>query len=506
MSVLQYKPPSAEEIKFSDPQEYIITSTQDINLFMAGVGSGKTHIIGFKSAYFIQKFPTVFGFIGANTYMQLSQSTLFRVRKVWKEYFGWEEERDYVVDKQPPKHFNTDNHEFKYYKGIISFKSGAVIFTGSLDNAKAHDGKEFGWAFLDETKDTKEEAVKDVILSRLRAGGIYIDDGYQLTPEPYGELGEMLPVFNPLYILTSPAKVPWINEWFDLYEYADEIQAVIYNKDEFFIREDGTDVTGKCIVISSTFHNIKNLPHGYIEKQIANRSEEKAKTLIYGNPFVKTGGEFYGEFDRLIHVKDCEFIEGLPLHISFDQNVKPYITCTIWQIDDREDGKYYVRQLDEICLEHPNNKTRKLCLEFIRRWGDKCEAGLFFYGDANGKNDSTRTKEHDYKIVEKTLRPLLHSRSNRVTKSNPSVLRRRDMINDILEGVQPSVVIEIDKKCKKSILDLETVKEDALGKKLKEKGGTKEEGYFEKYGHTSDSMDYLLCRFFKRLFATYTKK
>jgi len=28
-----------------------------------------------------------------------------------------------------------------------------------MDNAKAHEGKEFGWAVLDETKDTEETDV-----------------------------------------------------------------------------------------------------------------------------------------------------------------------------------------------------------------------------------------------------------------------------------------------------------------------------------------------------------
>lgn len=504
-----------KEYKFSAPQEYIITSTQDVNLFLAGIGSGKTHIIGILSGYYINRFPTVFGFIGANTYLQLSQSTLFRVRKVWGEVYGWFEDIDYVMDKKPPKHFNTDNHEFRTYKGIVSFKSGAVVFIGSLDNAKAHDGKEFGWAFLDETKDTKEEAVKDIILGRLRAGGIFLQDDGQLTDSPYGEFGELLEVFNPLYITTSPAKVPWINEWFKLYDYADEIIELIYDKEKFFIKEFEDKGGGKCVTISSTYHNIKNLPHGYIKKQIGHRSEESAKTLIYGNPFVRTGGEFYGMFDRMKQVKECNFIEGLPLHIAFDQNVKPYITCTVYQVDDREKGRYTINQVDEICLEHPRNKTSKLCAEFLKRWGDKCGAGLFYYGDCNGRNDSTNSDDDDYAIVHKTLRRYLHSRSDRVPSSNPSVINRRDFINDIFEGAFSNldtdigVILEffIDPKCKKSILDFETVKEDKQGKKHKETAKDPiSKAVYEKYGHTSDSFDYFICEFFKNIFALYSKK
>ena len=80
------------------------------------------------------------------------------------------------------------------YSNIISFDNGAIIYIGSLDNAKAHEGKEFAYAILDETKDSKEQDVKDTILTRLRQKGLVIN-GKE---------------FNPLYILTSPAKVECI--------------------------------------------------------------------------------------------------------------------------------------------------------------------------------------------------------------------------------------------------------------------------------------------------------
>ena len=42
----------------------------------------------------------------------------------------------------------------------------------SLDNWKAIDGRTISWALLDETKDTPEAAVKEVIISRLRKIGL----------------------------------------------------------------------------------------------------------------------------------------------------------------------------------------------------------------------------------------------------------------------------------------------------------------------------------------------
>ena len=481
-------------MKLSKPQEYIITSTQDVNLFLAGVGSGKTHLGGFISGYLLQKFPKVFGFLGANTYQQLTTSTLFRVREVWFELFGWKEGRDYVVGKMPPKGFSREGHNFDDYNALISFKWGAVAFKGSLDNAKSHDGKEFGWAILDETKDSREQDVKDVIFTRLRKPGIYIDPDGQLTDEKVDDLfGEENKAFNPLYILTSPAKVAWLNEWFKLDDYEDEIQGLIYDKDKFFIKE----VDGKCTVISSTYHNEQNLPKGYIERIISNQSEEGGKRLIYGNPFVKAGGEFYAMFERMVQVKKCEFNPKLPIHISFDQNVNPYMTMTLYQTE--QIGKtLYIRQFDEICLPNPNNKTSKVCLEFIRRYGSRCN-GLFYYGDPTGRKSDTRGSEHDYDIVKRMLRKYLNNRSERVPYKHPGVLKRKDFINNIFEGLY-DVRFEIDPRCKKSIADFEFVKEDINGKKLKEKTTGDNGVQYEKYGHTSDSFDYFICELLKRLF------
>ena len=107
----------------------------------------------------------------------------------------------------------TTGHNFDSYENIISFDNGAVIYIGSLDNYKALDGIEVCWAVLDETKDTREEAVKQVITGRLRQQGMYVDAADNLCSNAFTN-GVANKSFNPLYIFTSPASVPWINEWF----------------------------------------------------------------------------------------------------------------------------------------------------------------------------------------------------------------------------------------------------------------------------------------------------
>lgn len=515
------------QIELSEPQEFNATSLKPINLFLAGVGSGKTHLGGILSGDLIQNFPEVIGFIGANTYKQLNTSTLVRIREVWKTYLNMIEGRDYVVGIKPPKEFKRIHDTFEGYDSIISFRWGTVIFTGSLDNYKAHDGKQFGWCILDETKDTREEAVKEVILARLRQKGMWIDgDGelinreelelriadeqYYTTDEneilEHGTLNQIKP-YNPLIILTSPAKVEWINNWFQLDKYEAEILGTIYNKKNFFKIE----TADKCVTISSSFHNSKNLPSNYLETLLNNNTEERGNMLVYANPFTRTGGEFYSGFQRSLHVGDVDIIDGLPIHVTFDQNVVPYITATLHQIRVLEDGTKQIRQFAELCLPNPRNTTRALAMEILEKYGRYLKNGLFYYGDPSGLKGSTRDeirdtkRQNDYQIVHSVLRKYVTNASNRTTRRYPRVLKRKDFINAALEGRVEKVQILIGRQCVNTIADYTYLKEDENGKKNKEKFTdeiTKQS--YEKYGHTSDANDYFYCKILEREFQKYS--
>jgi hypothetical protein len=487
----------------SKPQYDILTSRQPVNLFLSGQGGGKTHCAGAVSSTFISNFPKVRGLIAANTYDQLNRSTMFRVREVWKHDFKIEEYNEltgkgcYVIGKHPPKHFNTDGHNFDRYNNIVSFDNGAVVYIGSFDNYKALDGMEIGWAILDETKDTKEEAVKEVIIGRLRQQGIWIGADGSLNNglgKDEKALEEPGTPFNPLYIFTSPAKVQWLNEWFNLDKLEAEIRQTIYSDTTYFKKK----VSNKLITISSTYHNLKNLPSNYIDNQKANMHTALQDMLIYGNPFSRSGGEFYKCFDRSKHVGKPEYNRDLPLHISFDFNLNPYMTCTIWQMSYK-----HTYCIDEICLSTPDNRTISVCREFSRRYQSH-RAGLFVYGDPSGKTETTNTEqgEDNFKTIITAL--AIFKPSKRVAQAHPSVTMRGNFINTILEQNFSEITIMINEKCVKMINDLSYLKEKSDGTKLKEEEVNPETKVkFEKYGHTSDSMDYFLCEAFKSEYLAY---
>ena len=324
------------EIELTDPQAAILASNEDRNLWMGGQGSGKTAGMGFLTYNFNAAVPDVMGLIAANTYSQLTNSTLKEILKTWAlmgftKYSESNPNGSYVIDRAPPKHFKPHKYIFRDNNGKLFTKNGGVMILASLDNYSALEGMELGWALLDETADTKEEAVREVITARLREKGLYkSDDGF-----PFSHTGT-IPV-NPLYVFTKPGRVDWINNYFGLDQMRDQITLKIFSQTDFF--QNVTD--NRFVVVSNAFLNKDNLPTNYLENRIKDLSPEDAERLIYGNPFSKTGTEYYSSFEIKTHVGKYGYLPNLPLHITFDFNVNPYMTLQVWQVKTGQTSSPY---------------------------------------------------------------------------------------------------------------------------------------------------------------------
>lgn len=494
-------------IKFSAPQKSVLKSRKPLTLFMAGQRSGKSHLMGFRSGIFISNAPQIRGMLAANTYKQLSQSTMVAVKKVWADNFGVTEydpkgnpNGHYVVNHQPPPHFHTFE-KFDNYYGIISFINGARVFNASLKNYMAHDGKELGWADLDETKDTKEEALKAVILARLSQPGLgYHKDTGNIAYIPETTDPENYIEFNPCCINTSPAVgvVKWLTDMFNLQEYDQEILKRITDPTDYFYKESAT----QAVCIASTYHNAHNLPKNYIKNRLAELSEGEGLKYIFGYPFARSGDAYYRKFEKTRHVKPVLFDKNIPVHLTFDFNSKPYMTLLCAQVTrDEINNIFYIKFFKEYCLPSPLNSTEAVCKAFKDDYGI-FDPMVFFYGDASGDYRQAGSGDHtQFDTVRDELSEFLNSSSDKVPKKNKNVLNRRDFVDKILEnklnieyaGGHYLVQIVIDPECEKLIEDMQWLKESLDGK-LKEKEKDPETGVvFEKLGHASDAKEYLVC-------------
>lgn len=477
------------ELTFSDPQLEILESNAQVNLFHAGVGSGKTHIIGAKNAMYAIMYPHVRGFIGANTNEQLTKSTLVGVFRFWA-MIGLKRDVHYVVDRIPPSNFKMYGEKLKNYRNTISFINGKLIFLASLENYQAIDGIEFAHGDLDETKDTKEVAVKEVIIARLRQVGLWLDKrGNITTVKEDGITG-----FNPLNIYTSPAKNDWLAEWFEFPKYYVEIAQRIFSKTEFFRKRIGN----KLVVISSSFHNEHNLPSGYIQSKLIEpnaHNPHRIDMLVYGSPLAKSGDEYYSRWDRLKHVQVVTYPADIPTHLGFDFNRRPYITAGLYKIWYKKDvERWHIHKFDEICLKPPNNTTEDLCGQIDELYSQELNKGLFIYGDYSGGNARTNSNEDDYDVIRRKLFRYLGNTSDRVIV-NVRVIKRKEFMNKIFYGSVP-IDFTCDPKCVNFIMDCDYLKEAPDGGKLKETVKDENGKSYEKYGHTSDETEYVITSAF----------
>jgi hypothetical protein len=233
--------------------------------------------------------------------------------------------------------------------------------------------------------------------------------------------------------------------------------------------------------------------------QLKSLSQKTFYSLIQQNPQpIQTGGEYYKMFEYTKHVKECFYNPNLPIHLTFDFNVRPGMHGGAWQIINKKAYK-----VKEFITKSPRNNSKGICSEFMR-WAPEHNHGLFIYGDPSGKNEDTRSEEgiNDYSIIQKELykyKPTL-----RIASSHPNPKMRADFINTIFEHGVNGIEIIISPDCHKTIDDLTFVKEDENGGKVKEKVRDPETGKsYEKYGHLSDADDYFLTMCFANDYAIY---
>lgn len=519
------------QVELSEPQAAVMDSRKNVTLNMAGQGGAKSFTIGLLTGMFAGEFPKVKQFIGANTNDQLSHSTTARVFEVWKNVYGfteWEKKSNpsgaFVIDKKPPLHFQR-LFRLKDYHNTISFWNGALIFTGSLENFTAHEGKEFAAAHLDETKDTKEEAIKTVILGRLRQYGLWFDEtkaihfDEKISPEQAAAQGWK--AWTPLYIHTSPAVggVPWLYKMFNLEKVAPKIKAAVQRKArDFFYME----FENKAVCIYSAYHNEHNLRPGFLKDQETNLiDEDKILMLVHGYPFGKSGGEYYPSFRRDQHVGRAPYIPGLPVSTAWDFNVVPYMTCLCIQIEellryiDPLGIKWDVSGPDrtvievsrirvyrEYCFGSPRNSVAAIGLQFAADH-DPANTSADYYGDAMGlRRVEGLGSQTRFSWVEEALFQFFHNNSKKVKDPNVIPIKRRDFLDAIFRGAYPNIEIIIDETCEKTINDFENLKEGPAGKiKKKAKDPITKKDY-EEVGHTSDALECMVSEAFKYLLNT----
>jgi hypothetical protein len=213
---------------------------------------------------------------------------------------------------------------------------------------------------------------------------------------------------------------------------------------------------------------------------------------------VKTGLEFYKCFEQDKHIGKCEYDPTLALHISFDNNVVPYLPALVFQINNNQ-----IFLIDELIGLPPQNTVKAVCDMFSRRYFNHT-AGLFVYGDASSQKRETVLEDgHNFFTLIMGALKKFNPRY-RVLKSNPSVAMRGSFINAILEKEVFDLKITIDSSCKEAINDFRNTKEAPDGTKVKNMVTDSKTGArYQQWGHATDATDYFIVSAFAEKFSLY---
>lgn len=262
------------------------------------------------------------------------------------------------------------------------------------------------------------------------------------------------------------------------------------------------------VIIQSTYLNnfwVVGSPDGtygfYDEQCVADFEYDRIHDPDYYNVYalgewgvIRTGSEFFGSFNRGKHSGEHKYVPDLPIHISVDNNVLPYISVSYWQIDFTAGTKVW--QFHETCAESPNNtvkKASKLVAKYLKsiEYSDK----VYLHGDASTKaaNSIDDEKRSWMDLFIDTLQKEGFEIEDKVGNKNPSVAMTGEFINAIFDGIVPGIEIYINESCSVSIEDYMSVQKDANGAILKTKVKNKTTlQTYEEHGHLSDTFRYVV--------------
>lgn len=420
----------------------------------AGGGKSYTGAVWLLSSCF--RFENIRMFVGRKTLKSLKGSTWNTILTILKKW-GLKEDENYKINN---------------VEGILSFWNDSVIIMQELaympsdPNYERFGSSEFTGGFIDEASECDQRAV-EIITSRCRWR---IHETFKVA--------KVLMSSNP---------------------------SIGYIRSRFVQDDDGNPAVlaeGDFYVPFSVFDN-PDIAFRQIYEAALNKIKDPAtkQRLLYGNwDFIDSNSmvvyhNFNGEKHLKSGLRESVYDPTKPLITSWDFNVAPHMSSIVAQID-YNNKKVYI--LEEILgkPEDKENSTPAMSKKVKNRIYElKHYGGIDITGDPSGLQRSTATEEgvNNYTIIkdsfgEGALRP-----SVKLLTKQPPQKTRCEFVNEIFNGYDGWEIL-FDLRCRRLTEDMiyQTKNEDGT-KSKKKVVDPKTLVKYEKYGHMSDCLDYLLC-------------
>lgn len=413
---------------------------------------------------------------------------------------------------------------FRFSDGVKTItclsNEARIVFKGLDDSEKIKGLSSFKRVVLDEESEFEEEDYKQ-IRKRLR-----------------GMVGQqIITTFNPI------KETHWIKtqvfdkeKWHEIPKIVEiagrelppqltDVKSIRMNEPKSILNPRTKEIEehpSDTVVIQTTYLNnfwVVGSPDGtygfYDEQCVADFERDRLNDPDYYNVYalgewgvIRTGSEFFSSFNRGVHTGVCEYDPTLPVHISVDSNVLPYISCTYWQIS-LDGGKKHIRQIGETCADSPNNTVRKAAKLVAKRLHEMGVDKVILHGDASTRaaNNIDDEKRSFHDLFIDTMQKEGIEVIDKVSNKNPSVPMSGEFINAIFDAVLPGLQITIDENCKVSTEDYMSVQKDVNGGILKTKVKNKiTMQTYEEHGHISDTFRYVVVDMLREEFLLFSNR
>ena len=426
-------------------------------------GSSKSDFIALMIIYRMLNDKYFKGLAIRNTYEGIRESSYATILKIIDRY-GLEP--FFKVTSSPLK--------------IVCNNGNQLIFKGLDDTAKIKGTNDPNFIWYEEDIVDTEENWQTISTTLRSSKAEYIQEVWTINP------------------VIEDYETNWFYKMF--FETEKELN---FRKKFEFTNEESRTFTQYATIHHSTFKDNR-----WLDESALAKIELMAKGNAYLYQVYNLGvwsnriidGRFFRGFDITKHCSYKDYNPDKPLHISFDQNIRPYSAATIFQVYDK-----IIYQIDEICVLNKEITTapmKQTCNRIKEKYPNHSE-GIYIYGDPSGKKEDTRSDKgwNDYSIIEnelKSFRPQL-----RVMSKAPAVKTSGEFVNAIFESNYSGLELFINHNCRETIKDLQYLKVDKEGGKLIEKIKDGDGAQMEKYGHTGDTLRYFIISYFSDEYNKY---
>jgi len=383
-----------ELVNLNNPQRISVLNDAQSQVDVQGRGTGKSYIIGWEMNQMVRKMPRSVTSITGRTYGQIYTRTLPSALK-FLEKIGFEKDKDYVINRRPPRGWEDPYEHITKYDNFISFSNGTGFLMLSQEREGSARGPNLDREIVDEALTLNKERYDSEVSPANRGNEEYFGinspkpikqhHGFRyVSSMPYSQDQRWLLDYGKYY--EEEAGIMLFDTWNRIVKMQLQLIDAKKKDDKRLFKDIWNEIvrlkrqiapfqskSGVLFTLANAFDNIENLGFSYIIREY-----DKQSMLTFMIEILNW---------IIDKVEDCYYHIDPQKHIYYDSLNETYIRGVA------EDSNW-----DANTLESPDCRFDLDCdpgkaLEVVPDWGSKIN--LFSVG-----------QERNYNFVTKIIEPV----------------------------------------------------------------------------------------------------